>query len=114
METYQYYRDYCALCGKELPKLSMNKIFIGFSHIRYVTTPKTIAFVCDDCLPELYDTLGVIEPDRESKRADKGKPRNYCKKCYTTIGKTALYCPWCGEKVKENEELKKGNKDVNL
>ncbi len=93
METYQYYRDCCAICGKELPKRSMNKIFIGFSHIRYATTPKTIAFICDDCLPELYDTLGVIEPERESKRADKGKPRDYCKKlktALTEVGKSAV------------------------
>lgn len=103
METYKHYRDCCAMCGKELPKRSMNKISICFSHISCMA-PKMLCSVCDDCIPRLYDTLGVPEPDREAKRADKGKPRDYCKNCYNTVGKTALYCSHCGEKLKDKSE----------
>lgn len=101
--TYQYYRGYCTICGKELPKRSMNKIFIGFSHNSCVA-PKMLCSVCDDCLPRVYDTLGIVEPDREAKGVNKGKPRDFCRNCYNTVGKTALFCPYCGKKLRSDSE----------
>lgn len=97
--TYQRYKGYCSVCGKELPKREMNKIFIGFSQVRYMA-PKTLCSVCDDCLPMVYDTLGIIEPDREAKSLSYGKPREFCRNCYNTVGKTALFCPHCGKALK--------------
>lgn len=60
MSGYQHYRGYCIVCGKELPKRSMNKIYISKSH-HSVPTPKLICSVCDDCVPTIYDYLGVRE-----------------------------------------------------
>lgn len=97
--TYQHYKGYCSVCGKELPKRDMNKIFIGFSHVSCMA-PKTLCSVCDDCLPRVYDTLGIVEPEREAKSPSYGKPRDFCRNCYNTVGKTALFCPYCGKALK--------------
>ncbi len=101
--SYQYFRDYCVECGKDLPKREMNKIMISFSHSS-VTYPRVVCNVCDDCLPALFDKLGVPEPNREIAF---GAPPPYCSKCGCTMGKTARYCRNCGHKLKEKENADK-------
>lgn len=99
MSTYQYYRAFCSICGAEYQKRDMNKIFVSYSHTS-VSSPKVVCSVCDDCLTSFFDNLGVAKPEREVHR---GKPYGYCKNCYRTINKTALYCPYCGEKIKRSD-----------
>ena len=97
MSTYHYYTTNCAICDKELPKRDMNKIYISFSHSS-VTSPKLVCSICDECLPTWFDDLGVSEPDREIHW---GKPCSSCPKCWHTVNKKALYCPYCREKLKK-------------
>lgn len=101
MSKYQYHRGYCILCGKDLPKRDMNKIMISYSHSS-VTCPRMMCSVCDDCLPQLFDNLGVKEPERE---INWGKPPAYCMECGTIISKTALYCKSCGAKLKRSDKI---------
>ncbi len=98
MSTYQRYTDYCTICGKEIPKREMNKIFISYGHTS-VTSPKLVCHICDDCLPNLFEKLETVEPERKVKW---GAARPYCRNCYRDVGKTALYCPYCGNKLKKD------------
>ncbi len=99
MNTYQRYTDCCSVCGKEMPKRTMNKILISYGHSS-VISPKLVCHICDDCLPSLFEKLEVAEPEREVKW---GKARSYCRKCYYDVGKNALYCSHCGNKLKKGK-----------
>lgn len=100
MKAYQRYRDYCVICGKDLPKREMNKILISYSH-NTATYPRVACVICDDCLPKFFDNLGIPEPERE---INWGKPPEFCRKCGSTVSKTAIYCKSCGAILKRSEQ----------
>lgn len=96
MGIYQYFREPCAMCGNYLPMRDMTKLYLGKSHIPS-PTPKKLCCVCDNCFPSLLDVLEVSEPEEPEKRPY--KPPRYCRKCYYTVGKTARFCPYCGDEL---------------
>ena len=96
MNTYTYYREPCALCGDELPKRHLNKLMLGEAHSS-VPRLKKLCGICDNCLPKLYDFLEVSEPEEPEKRPY--KPRQWCRKCGSDVGKTAKFCPYCGDEL---------------
>ena len=102
MSTYQYYTEDCALCGKEHPKRDLNKLFISFGHCS-ITSPKRMCAVCDDCLPELCEIFEITLPEEKIRPY---KCRRYCGKCYSDVGARAVYCPYCGKKLKKDCEGK--------
>ena len=92
MNSYEWYKDPCARCNRELPLRDMNKIMYCKSHM--VNAPaRKLCYVCDDCLAAMLDFLDVPEP--EEKDRPYTLPR-FCRKCYTNVGKRARYCPHCG------------------
>lgn len=56
------YKDYCTVCGRKFPNRDMNKIYLSYGH-KSVPAPKVIAGICDNCLPRIFDALGI--PERE-------------------------------------------------
>lgn len=94
--TYKHYRDDCALCGDNFPTRDLNKLFIGASHSS-VPAHKTLCKVCDYCLPKLLDFLAVPEPEDKEERPY--TPRRWCRKCIRDVGKTANFCPYCGDEL---------------
>lgn len=100
MNTAQYYREPCSMCGRDLAKRDMNKLLMEASHTS-CTHPKKICFVCDDCLPKLLDYLGASEPETPKFRA----AGRFCHRCYNNVGKRALFCPYCGEKLTKQSRM---------
>ena len=98
MSTYTYYREPCALCGKEFPKRNLNKLMLSTDHSS-VPKLKKLCGICDNCLPKLLDYLEVPEPEDTERRPY--KPRQLCRKCYNWAGKTAKFCPYCGDRLDE-------------
>lgn len=96
MGTYQYFREQCAMCGEVHPMRDMTKLYMGQSH-HSCPTPRKICSVCDRCFPNLLDYLEVSEPEEPEKRPY--KPRQWCRKCVCYVGKTAVYCPYCGDEL---------------
>lgn len=96
MGTYQYFREPCALCGDYHPMRDMKKIYLGQSH-HSCPTPRKLCSVCDNCFPKLLDFLEVPEPEEKETRPY--TPARYCRKCYYTVGKTARFCPYCGDEL---------------
>ena len=94
----------CVLCHRTFIKREMNNLYLAFGHTS-VRSQKLLCAICDDCLPTLLDTLGVSEPERKVKWGSTLSGR-YCQKCYHDVGKTALYCSHCGEKLKKSEVTK--------
>ena len=97
---YTNYWEPCALCGIQSPKRDLNKILFTRSHVS-VTTPKKLCGVCDDCLPKLFDYLEITEPPDAEKKPF--VPRRWCRKCVTDVGKTAVFCPYCGDRLDTQE-----------
>lgn len=100
MSTYKYFGEHCALCHDWFPKRDMTKLYIGESH-NSCPTPKKLCCVCDYCLPKLYDFLEVSEPEEPEKKPY--TPRRWCRKCASDVGKTAKFCPYCGDEL-ENQK----------
>ena len=94
MGTYQYFREPCALCGEHHPKRNMTKLYLGQSH-HSCPTPRKLCSVCDNCFPKLLDFLEVSEPEEPERKPY--KPRRWCRKCIRDVGKTANFCPYCGD-----------------
>jgi hypothetical protein len=65
MNSYQYYREPCALCGEEFAKRDLNKLMFSVAHIS-VPNWKKLCGVCDNCLPNLMKFLEV-EPRRTDR-----------------------------------------------
>ena len=101
MSTYQYFRENCALCGEDFPKRDLNKLMVAPGHLS-VTHPKKLCGVCDDCLPKILDFLAVPEPDEGEKKPY--TPRRWCRKCVKDVGKTAAFCPYCGDNLDTQTE----------
>ena len=95
-QTYTYFRENCALCGADLPKRDLNKILMAPGHTS-VSTPKKLCGLCDDCLPKLLDFLEVPEPEDKEKKPY--TPRRWCRRCNNDVGKTFVFCPYCGDKL---------------
>lgn len=70
------FRGYCVLCGGGFAKRDIDRVLV--KNGRY-GTPKTIAYVCRECLPKVADFLGVELPDIDS--VEYRGPYNYCGKC---------------------------------
>ena len=103
MDTYQYFREPCAVCGNDYPMRDMNKIYFGKSH-NSCPTPRKLCCVCDSCFPKLLDFLETSEPEEPEKKPY--KPRRWCRKCLRDVGKTANFCPYCGDELaKQNKEI---------
>lgn len=103
MGTYQYFREPCAVCGNDYPMRDMNKIYFGQSHSS-CPTPRKLCSVCDSCFPKLLDFLETPEP--EEPEIKPYKPRRWCRKCIRDVGKTANFCPYCGDELaKQNKEI---------
>lgn len=98
--TYQFFRENCALCGADFPKRDLNKLMMAPGH-RSVTHPTKLCGICDDCLPKILDFLEVPEPEVKERPYT---PRRYCRKCYYDVGKTARYCPYCGDKLDSQDK----------
>lgn len=101
--TYRYYREPCALCGEQFPKRDLNKLLMARSHD---SVPKTrnLCGLCDNCLPKLLDFLEVPEPEDQERKPY--KPRQLCLKCFNFSGKTAKFCPYCGDELAtQNKEI---------
>lgn len=93
--SYQFFRENCALCGADFPKRDLNKLMLAPGHLS-VTHPTKMCGICDDCLPKLLDFLEVPEPDYKEKPYN---PRRWCRKCVRDVGKTAVFCPYCGDEL---------------
>ena len=93
--TYQFFRENCALCGADFPKRDLNKILMAPGHTS-VSSPKKLCGLCDDCLPKLLDFLEVPEPEEKERPYTLAR---LCYKCYNHVGKTARYCPYCGDEL---------------
>lgn len=106
MSRYQYHREPCAMCGDYLPMRDMTKLYLGKSH-EPSPVPKKLCCVCDTCYPKLLDFLEVSEPDEpESRPYRPYRPRQWCRKCVTHVGKTAKFCPYCGDELAtQNKEI---------
>lgn len=96
MSNYQFWRAPCPLCSREFPNRDMVKIYMGESH-HSCPTPRKLCNVCDNCFPKLLDFLEVSEPE-EPERKPYVPPR-WCDKCRNRVGKTAVFCPYCGDKL---------------
>lgn len=96
MGTYRYFREPCALCGEYHPMRDMTRLYLGQSH-HSCPTPRKLCAVCDTCFPKLLDFLEVSEPEKPEPRPY--TPPRYCRKCYYTVGKTARFCPYCGDEL---------------
>ena len=92
--SYRYYTENCSLCGKELPKRELNKLYFSYGHSS-VNSPKKLCCVCDDCLPKMCEIFEVSLPDDTVNFTR----RRYCKNCYKDVSKYALYCQFCGVKL---------------
>lgn len=57
------FRGYCVRCGMGAPKRDLDRVLC--KNGRY-GTPKTMAYLCRDCMSWLADTLGVELPDMEA------------------------------------------------
>lgn len=97
-----YNQGKCVLCYRTFTKREMNNLYIAFGHTS-VRSQKLLCSVCDDCLPELLDTLGVPEPER-NVNFGATIPSRYCESCNRDVNKTALFCPYCGEKLNKESE----------
>lgn len=95
MAVYEYYTDICARCGKEYPKRHLNKISYTKSHEIY-GSPRQLCGLCDPCFTAWLDEMEISEPGPSEHRYLR---RRWCRKCCRDVGKTAEYCPYCGEKV---------------
>lgn len=100
MSTYKYFKENCALCGDEFPMRDLRKLLLSDAH---TSVPKTrkLCGICDDCLPKLLDFLEVTEPEDKERRPY--APRQLCRKCYSWAGKTAKFCPYCGDELAKQE-----------
>lgn len=83
----------CAKCGKEGMKKNMTGLYVKTDTY---APPRILCHICGRCLPELLDELEVSMPDEPERRHG---PRNYCRKCYNTVGVTAKFCPYCGDEL---------------
>lgn len=95
MAVYEYYTNNCAKCGEVFPMRHLNKILYTKSHQTY-SSPRKLCGLCDRCFTGLLDELEISEPGPSPHRY---LPRRWCRKCVRDVGKTAEYCPYCGEKV---------------
>lgn len=93
----------CAKCGKEGMKSSMTGLHVKASSYN---PPRILCYLCDRCLPVLLDELEVSMPEEPERRPYKFNTRQLCRKCYNSTGKTAKFCPYCGD------ELATQNKEV--
>lgn len=96
MNSYTYYREPCSLCGEEFPKRDLNKLMFSAAHDS-VPKWKKLCGICDRCLPTLLDFLEVSEPEETERKPY--SPRQLCRKCYNFAGKTAKFCPYCGDEL---------------
>lgn len=100
--TYKYYQEPCALCGEDFPKRDLHKLMVSPAHIS-VPNPRRLCGLCDNCLPKLLDFLEVPEPEDKEKRPY--TPRRWCRKCIRDVGKTSIFCPYCGEELAKQEPV---------
>lgn len=96
MSTYHYFRENCAICHYPFPCRDMTKIYMGQSHSS-CPTPRKLCNVCDNCFPKLLDFLEVSEPEAPERKPY--TPPRLCWKCFRSVGKTAKYCPGCGDEL---------------
>lgn len=66
-DQYKRYLADCAICGRRLPIRSMNKIGLTPSKLS-VTYWRVLCHVCDDCLAESLDGLGLEMPRERTGR----------------------------------------------
>ena len=101
MNNFQLYTEDCVLCGKTKPKRDMNQISIAYGHTS-VRAHKKMCSVCDDCLPDLCNYLGVKAPDNNVRW---GKGGSLCYKCYKYSRQDALFCQYCGTKMRGKRKV---------
>lgn len=89
---------FCAKCGKEGMKKSMTALYMKTDTY---DPPRILCHLCDRCLPELLDELEVSMPEEPERKPF--TPTRWCRKCYSRVGKTARYCPSCGDDLDEQE-----------
>ena len=95
MAVYEYYTDNCARCGEVFPMRHLNKILYMKSHLS-CTNPRKLCGLCDPCFTDWLEEMEISEPEPSPQRYLR---RRWCPKCIRDVGKTAEYCPYCGEKV---------------
>ncbi len=94
----------CAKCGKEDMKKNMIGLYVKPD---VYDPPRILCHLCTRCLPVLLDELEVSMPDEpESRPYRPYRPRQWCRKCVTHVGKTAKFCPYCGDELAtQNKEI---------
>lgn len=85
--------DECNKCGRHISKRDATKILVQSGTYG---TPKTLCWLCDRCLPSLLDELEVSMPEDKERPYT---PARWCRKCMTTVGKTAVFCYRCGDEL---------------
>ncbi len=96
------FRGYCVLCGDGHSKREMNCVLVRFGSYG---SPKTMAYVCQNCTPKVADWLGVELPDEEERhRKLYDYPR--CQHCQTRVKTTDRYCWYCGNGLRSAKEHK--------
>lgn len=83
----------CAKCGRTIVKRDATKILVQSGTYG---TPKTLCWLCDRCLPSLLDDLEVSMPEDQPRPYT---PAPWCRKCSSTVGKKAVFCPYCGDEL---------------
>lgn len=84
----------CAKCGNEGMKRSMTALYVKTG---VYDPPRILCHICERCLPALLDELEVSMPEEQEKRPY--TPRRWCRKCIRDVGKTAQFCPYCGDEL---------------
>lgn len=78
MSYYNYdtgaFRGYCVRCGKAARKRDLDRVLCRNGSYG---TPKTMAYLCRDCMSWLADTLGVELPDMEAVQ-HRGPYKEHC------------------------------------
>lgn len=95
----------CAKCGKEHMKRNMTGLYVKTS---VYDPPRILCHLCDRCLPVLLDELEVSMPDEPAGKPYTPRhynPRQLCRKCFNYAGKTAKFCPNCGEELASQRKM---------
>lgn len=96
----------CAKCGHEGMKRNMTGLYVKTSTY---DPPRILCYLCDRCLPALLDELEVSMPDEPEKKPyipSHYTARQWCRKCVMHVGKTARFCPYCGDDLSKQIDTK--------
>lgn len=91
----------CAKCGNEGLKRNMTGLYVKPD---VYDPPKILCHICERCLPVLLDELEVSMPEDQEKILRTYTPRRFCRKCVSTVGKTARFCPYCGDELAKQKK----------